>query len=167
MFTIGNSTSFLFNTQEHYRQCDTLIHVDNIIFFTDVQRTKDSYLEVFSQNICKFIPKEFFIFEIKMILTTFNQTANGWISYIKEIFYSVPQVESIFYTIDDTDIDVWLIIPKRDFELLRRLVDLEISVLDVFFSEDSSLYRFEFHILYRNDADEYQIVPKKALRLPK
>lgn len=136
------------------------LEIPRIAFYTDVSQTKRIAFEYF-------LPPETLIQNDFMYFETSDQTANGWISYIKEQFYSVPKVESIYYSIDDTDVDIWIIIPTRDFKLLRRLVDLEMKVLDIFSDTDLSLYRFEFHILYRNGANENQLVPKRALRLPK
>ena len=139
---------------------ETPIEVNNVIFYTNVPRTERLSFEDFS-------PRGTFQQKTVVDLVTFDQTANGWIAYVREGFYAFPQVESIYYTIDDTDIDIWLIIPTRDFSLLRRLVDLEMRILGIFSSADLSLYRFEFHILYRNNSNENQLVPKRALRLPK
>ncbi len=99
-----------------------------------------------------------------------NQEVNGWIAYIKETFYESPQVESIYYTFDEDKIDVWIIIPKRDFSLLRKLVDSEMNVLDTFETNetnDTPLYQFEFHIMYRGRNNETDLIPQKALRIPK
>ena len=109
----------------------TPLLINNITFFTNVSQTARPSFE-------DFLPRETFFQKEVIDFTIFDQTANGWISYIREVFYDIPQVESIYYTIDNTDIDIWLIIPTRDFSLLRRLVDLEMSVLDIFISADLS-----------------------------
>jgi hypothetical protein len=99
--------------------------------------------------------------------TNYNETMNGWMSYIRSMFYGFSEVKSIYYAIDDSDIDIWLIIPKRDFPLLRRLVDAEMGILKMFYDVDRPIYSFEFHIVYLHDALETDIVPKNALRIPK
>ncbi len=96
-----------------------------------------------------------------------NQEINGWIAYIKGIFYEYPQVESIYYSIEEDNIDIWLIIPVRDFSLVRRLVDSEMMVLDTFETDDKSLCQCEFHITYRNGHIESDLIPQNALRIPK
>jgi len=99
-----------------------------------------------------------------------NQEVNGWIAYIKDIFYEFPQVESIYYAIEEDKNDIWLIIPKRDFSLVRRLVDLEMNVLDTFETNetnDKPLYQFEFHIIYRGRNNEADLIPQRAVRIPK
>lgn len=167
MIKTENSTDLSFGMSEHITQCHTFIDVNNVIFFTNVLKTKDLYYKAFSQSFCRYEFRETFLYETNINLTTLDQNANGWIAYVREQFYAIPQVESIYYTIDDTDVDIWLIIPARDFNLLCRLVDLGIGILDIFSIADLSLYRFEFHILYRNSFNDNQIVPKRALRLPK
>lgn len=96
-----------------------------------------------------------------------NQEVNGWIEYIKDNFYGYPQVESIYYSIEEDNVDIWLIIPERDFSLVRRLVDLEMLVLDTFEMDDKSLCQCEFHIIYRDGHIESDLIPKNALRIPK
>jgi len=96
-----------------------------------------------------------------------NQEVNGWIAYIKEMFYVYPEVESIYYSIEEDNIDIWLIIPERDFSLVRRLVDLEMLALDTFETDDKSLCQCEFHIIYREGHIEGDLIPQKALHIPK
>ena len=97
--------------------------------------------------------------------SAFIETHSGWVSYIKDLFYSVPETEAIYFTIDDKDVDFWILIPMRNFNLLCRLVELEMVVLDNFSYGDSSLYRLEFHFVYRDGADAQCIIPPKALPL--
>ncbi len=94
-----------------------------------------------------------------------DQKINGWIAYIREEFYSIPQVEAIYVAIEENNIDLWLLIPTRDFTLLRRLVDREIKILESFAGTQRPPFTFEFHIVYRCGADESQFVPQRALRL--
>lgn len=96
-----------------------------------------------------------------------NQEVNGWLAYIKEKFYEFKPVESIYYAIADEKFDIWLIIQKRDFKLIRRLVDLEMSVVDIFETNEKSLCQYEFHIIYRGRHKETDLIPQQALRLPK
>ena len=162
------SADIRFRTDMHIVSCATHIcDFNRFIFSTDAKQSQELYSEVFYVGTCRYESRETVQQQIAINQNTFDQTVNGWIAYVKEQFYTVSQVESIYYTIDDIDIDVWLIIPTRNFNLLRRLIDLEIRVLDIFSTANLSLYRFEFHIIYRNNASEHQIVPKKALRLPR
>lgn len=96
-----------------------------------------------------------------------DQSVNGWVSYIKEKFYSFTQVETIYALIEQDKIDVWIIIPNRDSVLLRKLIETEMGVLDVLSSDNKPLFSLEFHIVYRCGNDERQFVPLRALRLPR
>jgi hypothetical protein len=94
-----------------------------------------------------------------------DQSLNGWIAYVKEVFYSVPDVESIYLTIEENNVDLWLVIPKRDFKLVRRLVELEMRVLNDFVSPQGMQLFIEFHIMYRCGVAESQLIPREAIRL--
>ena len=138
---------------------------------TNISRTSSNKIDIFPIAINKYWSIAWltsdYIFKNPVFT---NQEVNGWIAYIKETFYEFPQVESIYYKIDEDKIDVWIIIPKRDFSLLRRLVDLEMNVLDTFETNetnDKPLYQFEFHIIYRGRNNEADLIPQRALRIPK
>lgn len=90
-----------------------------------------------------------------------DQSLNGWIAHTKERFCSFPGVESIYLAIQENNIDIWLLIPQRDFELVGRLVDIEMKILDDF---GTKLFP-EFHIIYRCGRNESQLVPREAIRL--
>lgn len=167
MIKTQNGTDLSFSISGQAMLCETAIDFNNVIFFTNVKQTKDLYFEAFSQGVCEYASQETSLHATNVNLTTLDQNANGLIAYVREQFYAIPQVESIYYTIDDTDVDIWLIIPTRDFNLLCRLVDLEMSILDIISIADLSLYQLEFRILYRNGCNENQIVPKIALHLQK
>jgi hypothetical protein len=94
-----------------------------------------------------------------------DQNINGWLTYVRDEFYSVPVVEAIYVAIDKRDVDIWLIIPKRDFALLRRLVDREMEILKAFAPLEKPPFLFEFHIVYRCGATEGELVPREAIPL--
>ena len=147
-----------------YRQCSKLIS-------TNISKTFDNKLDIFPIAIIKdwsieTIPNDYILKNLNFT----NQEVNGWIAYIKDMFYKFSQVESIYYTIYEDKIDVWIIIPKRDFSLLRKLVDLEMNVLDTFETNetnDTPLCQFEFHIIYRGRNNEVDLIPQRAVRIPK
>lgn len=138
---------------------------------TQISRTYDNEIDIFTLDIhedwsIEAIPNDYILKSPNFT----NQEVNGWMAYIKEMFYEFPQVESIYYTIEEDKIDIWIIIPKRDFSLLRKLVDLEMNVLDTFETNetnDKPLYQFEFHIIYRGRNNEADLIPQRALRIPK
>jgi len=94
-----------------------------------------------------------------------DQRLNGWIAYVKTTFYTVQDVESIYLTIKDNNVDLWLLIPRRDFKLIRRLIEEETKVLDNLVSPEGLPLNIEFHIMYRCGANESQFVPREAIRL--
>ena len=94
-----------------------------------------------------------------------DQSLNGWIAYVKEVFYSVPNVESVYFTIEENNIDLWLVIPKRDFQLVRHLIELEMRILNDFVSPHGTQLFIEFHIMYRCGSVESQFMPREAIRL--
>lgn len=144
-----------------YGQCSKLI-------LTNISKTFGNKLDIFPIAINKDWSIAWMTSDCIFKNPVFaNQEVNGWVAYIKETFYESPQVESIYYTIEEDKIDIWLIIPKRDFSLVRRLVDLEMSVLDTFEVNDKLLYQCEFHIMYRGRNNEADLIPQKALRILK
>lgn len=96
-----------------------------------------------------------------------DQTVNGWIAYIKEEFYSVPEIESIYFAIDENSVDIWFVIPDRDFDLVRQLSDREMQIISKFASLERTEFLLEFHIVYRCGVDEGRFIPQRAIRLPR
>jgi len=144
-----------------YGQCSKLIS-------TNIYKTFGNKLDIFPIAINKDWAIAWLTSDYILKNPNFtNQEVNGWMAYIKDIFYEFPQVESIYYTIEEDKTDIWLIIPKRDFSLVRRLVDLEMSVLDTFEANDKLLCQCEFHILYRGRNNEADLIPQRALRISK
>jgi len=166
--TETNSANLAFRKVLQNPTCKTFAFDTSVI--VEIIRGKEWSIDEFATSniyVCKYASRESLPQEQTLYPTTFVQTLNGWISYIREQFYSVPDTEAVYYTIDDKDVDFWVLIPKRDFNLLRRLVELEMRVLDTFSYGNEPLYRLEFHITYRNRAYEGNIVPSKAIRLPR
>lgn len=96
-----------------------------------------------------------------------DQSETGWVAHIREEFYSFPEVESIYMTIDDSDIDIWLLVRNRSIGLVRQLAEKEMEILDRFASAERPLFLIDFHVVYRCGADESQFVPQRAIRLPR
>jgi len=96
---------------------------------------------------------------------TVDQTVNGWIEYLRGEFYSLPEVESVHVTIDDNNVDVWVIIPERDFAVLREVVDREMAVLENLGDVDRPPFLMEFHVLYRCGNAASRLIPQHALSL--
>jgi len=96
-----------------------------------------------------------------------NQHINGWLSLIREELYSNPSVENIFVSIEDSNVDVWVIIPERDLAVLDQLADIEWELLEMFVSGEQPVFLIDFHIIYRCGRDVEDLAPTKAIRLPR
>lgn len=157
----------LFEHSSFSSACQILLTGPGILLLdTGVRRTSPSFLAFFELTTREYSSKATALQGSRDIVSS-DQTMNGWIAYIREEFYSVPAVEAIYVAIEDNDVDVWLLIPDRDFALVRKLVDLEMKILESFATLERPLFLFEFHIIYRCGADETQFVPKRAIRLPR
>jgi len=96
-----------------------------------------------------------------------DQGINGWMSRIRDELYSISMVENIFVTIEDNDINVWVVIPRRDITVLRQIVEKEDELLKVLVSGDNPALFIDFHVIYRCDRDMEKLAPTRAISLPK
>jgi len=96
-----------------------------------------------------------------------DQSVNGWISLIKEEIYSIPLVEDIFIGIEDTDVDVWVVIPHRDIAVLNQIVEREWELLKVLVSGENPPFLVDFHIIYRGGRSIEDLAPTMTFRLPR
>lgn len=96
-----------------------------------------------------------------------DQHVDGWIARIREEFYSNPSVESIFVTIEDGNVDVWVVIPKRDIHVVRRISEGEGRILRMFAAAEHPVFFLDFHVVYRADRSEKDLIPTGAIQLPR
>jgi len=97
-----------------------------------------------------------------------NQDVNGWLSLVREELYANPSVEDIFVSIEDSNVDVWVIIPERDLAVLDQLADIEWKLLEIFVSgENPPFLVVDFHIIYRCGRNIKELAPTQAIRLPR
>ena len=96
-----------------------------------------------------------------------NQSVNGWISLIREELYSNPSVEDIFVSIEDSDVDVWVVIPKRDIAVLHQLVEIEGRILEMLVCGKRPPFLIDFHVIYRCGRNIQDLAPTSAIRLPR
>ena len=96
-----------------------------------------------------------------------DQCVNGWIALIRKELYANPSVEDIFVSIEDDNVDVWVVIPKRDISVLRQLVQGEGRIVEMLVSGEHPAFLIDFHIIYRCGRSIDEVAPSKAIRLPR
>jgi len=136
----------------------------NILLGTNVVQTTPKFLTFTMINTRQHSPGAIATQENSDHMTS-DQTVNGWIAYIKEEFYSVPEIESIYFAIDEKNVDIWLVIPDRNFDLVRQLVDCEMQIMSKFAARGRTVFLLEFHIVYRCGVNERRLIPQRAVRL--
>ena len=94
-----------------------------------------------------------------------NQCVDGWLSLVREKLYSNSSVEGIFVTIEDNNVDVWVIVPERDLTALDQLADIEWELLEMFASEEHPAFLIDFHVIYLCGRNIEDLAPTRAIRL--
>lgn len=96
-----------------------------------------------------------------------NQEVNRWLSRIREELYAITSVEDVFFSIEDSNVDIWVVIPERDIAVLDQLADIEWKLLEMFVSGEHPTFLIDFHVIYRCGRNIGDLVPTKAIRLPR
>jgi len=96
-----------------------------------------------------------------------NQHVNGWLSLIREELYSISSVEDVFVSIEDTDVDLWVVIPERDLAILHQITEKEIDLFKTLVSGESPPFLIDFHIIYRCGRNIEDLAPTRSIRLPR
>jgi len=94
-----------------------------------------------------------------------NWEVNAWLSLIRKELYAIPLVEDIFFSIEGSDVDVWVVIPERDLAILHQIVEREGKLFETFFSGENPPFLVDFHIIYRCGCNIEELAPTKAIRL--
>ncbi len=94
-----------------------------------------------------------------------DQSTNGWIALVREELYSNPSVEDIFVSIEDSNVDVWVVIPERDIAVLHQIVEREWELSKILVSGESPAFLVDFHIIYRCGRNIEDLAPTGAIRL--
>ena len=92
---------------------------------------------------------------------------NGWLRFIAKRVYAHPAVEQLFVSIDDEDVNYWLVIPERDIETVRALVREQHSIVCLFTDVPNPPFQLDFHIIYREGHEAQALVPSDAKRIQK
>ena len=96
-----------------------------------------------------------------------DQNVNGWLTLIREELYANPSVEDIFVSTEDSDVDVWVVIPERDLAILQQIVEKEAELFNTLVSGESPPFLIDFHIIYRCGRNVEELAPTRAIRLPR
>jgi hypothetical protein len=88
-------------------------------------------------------------------------------AFVKEEMYSISGIESIYVSIDGESVDIWILIPERDIDLVQRIIEKENRIIDRFINEGQTKYLFDFHVLYKCQATESELVPANSIKIPK
>jgi hypothetical protein len=95
------------------------------------------------------------------------RSGNECMAFVKEEIYSISEIESIYVSIDGESIDIWILIPERDIDLVQRIIEKENRSIDRFINEGQTKYLFDFHVLYQCQATESELVPANSIKIPK
>lgn len=129
-----------------------------------------SEVDILNSAIKRSIPRDWvpmIYIDYKREFDSSSQDVNGWLSLIKEELYSNPSVEDIFVSIEDSDVDVWVVIPERDLAILHQIVEAEAELFDTLVSGENLPFLIDFHIIYRCGRNVEDLAPTRAIRLPR
>jgi hypothetical protein len=77
--------------------------------------------------------------------------------FIGQQIFIIPEVEHIFFSMENDYINVWTVINILDREVRRNIYDAEYGVMD-FFKD----LRFDFHVICRNNRNIKELHPSEA-----
>ena len=93
--------------------------------------------------------------------------SDAWISLLRQALFSLQGIESMHLARDDNTIDVWVVIPKRDIGLVRKIAETEREFMAQFVNPRCDpLFYFDFHTVYRESHDVSELVPRRAIEIP-
>lgn len=95
-----------------------------------------------------------------------DQSADGLIRYVRDELYSVQSIESIYVDIKEGNIDIWVVIPKRDIAVVRQIAEAKGRILRLFASAEHPPFTLDFHVVYRDGRNEEDLLTKQAIRVP-
>jgi len=95
----------------------------------------------------------------------FVRTKDECIAFVKEEMYSISEIKSIYISIDGESIDIWILIPDRNINLIDRIIEKENKIIDRFIHDGQTKYLFEFHVLYMCQTDESEITPSNSIKI--
>ncbi|MBW1956443.1 MAG: hypothetical protein JRI83_12125 [Deltaproteobacteria bacterium] len=75
-------------------------------------------------------------------------------NFFAEKFFTIQQVEAVFFRDDDNSIQVWTLINELDRSIRNRIYEIEFSIMKRF-----PEIGFDFHVMSRNNRDIEEIIP--------
>lgn len=96
-----------------------------------------------------------------------DQGINGCLSHIAEGLYLLPSVEAIYVTIEESEIDIWVVLPERDITILKEIVEKELELSRPLIAGGTQVFLIDFHVIYRCGRGIKDIAPTRAIRIPK
>lgn len=95
-----------------------------------------------------------------------NQSADGLIRYVRDEIYSIQSIESLYIDIKEGNIDIWVVIPKRDIAVVRQIAEGKGRIIRLFASSEHPPFTLDFHVIYRDGRNEEDLLTKQAIRVP-
>lgn len=101
--------------------------------------------------------------------TTTASHREGWLARVRTAVYRYKDVEDLYVSVgQDPVVDYWIVIPKRDISLVRRLMDAQQKyIIPLFTSGEEAPFQLDFHIVYREGRDISILVPTDAIHVPR
>ena len=93
---------------------------------------------------------------------------DGWLATIRRELHEHGRFEHLYVSIGDEGmVDYWVVIPDRDLDLVRRLVEEQHKIVRLFGSgQQRPPFNLDFHIVYGKGRDAKTLVPSDAFRVP-
>ena len=97
-----------------------------------------------------------------------SQDSDAWIRLLRDNLFSIQGIESMHLARDETTIDIWVVIPKRDIVLVRKIAESEREIMSQFINHQrDSLFFFDFHTVYMESSRVEELVPRSAIEIPR
>lgn len=92
---------------------------------------------------------------------------NGWESYLGQNLYAILSVERVYVSLETEYINVWIIIAQRDIHVLEQISKVYGKIIELFGLTKQPPLLFDFHVIYRDGADDKDLISEKAVFLLK
>ena len=97
-----------------------------------------------------------------------SQYSDAWIRLLRDDLFSIQGIESMYLARDETNVDVWVVIPKRDIDLVRKIAETEREIMSQFFNHQRDpIFYFDFHTVYMESSRVEELVPRSAIEIPR